>query len=158
MASESTTLYLKADRNVEVSKQNIMLGDLLSMECSDKTILMKVKTLRILKIRDYCLSIQDTMARFGKSPERFMRDSDYQQSIAFSVLQIGELTAGLSEEYREATKGEIQWAHIKGMRNIIVHDYGKIQLDRVWNIITEDIPVLKAFCNDQLPLEYRQDE
>ena len=29
-----------------------MLGDLLSMECSDKTILMKVKTLRILKIRE----------------------------------------------------------------------------------------------------------
>ena len=26
MASESTTLYLKADRNVEVSKQNVMLG------------------------------------------------------------------------------------------------------------------------------------
>ena len=52
MASESTTLYLKADRNVEVSKQNVMLGDLLSMECSDKTILMKVKTLRILKIRE----------------------------------------------------------------------------------------------------------
>ncbi len=52
MASESTTLYLKADRNVEVSKQNIMLGDLLNMECSDKAILMKVKTLRILKIRE----------------------------------------------------------------------------------------------------------
>ena len=113
---------------------------------------------RILKIRDYCLSIQDTMARFGKSPERFMGDSDYQQSIAFSVLQIGELTAGLSEEYRNGTKEQIQWAHIKGMRNIIVHDYGKIQLDRVWSIITEDIPVLKAFCNDQLPPEYRQDE
>ena len=52
MASESTTLYLKADRNVEVSKQNILLGDLLNMECSDKAILMKVKTLRILKIRE----------------------------------------------------------------------------------------------------------
>ena len=113
---------------------------------------------RILKIRDYCLSIQDTMARFGKLPDRFMADSDYQHSIAFSVLQIGELTGRLSEEYRNATKEQIQWAHIKGMRNIIVHDYGKIQLDRVWNIITEDIPVLKAFCNGQLPPEYRQDE
>ena len=113
---------------------------------------------RILKIRDYCLSIQDTIARFGISPDSFLSDSDYQQSIAFSVLQIGELTAGLSEEYRNATKEQIQWQHIKGMRNIMVHDYGKIQLDRVWNIIMEDIPVLKAFCNDQLPLEYRQDE
>ena len=36
-------------------------------------------------------------------------------------------------------------------------DYGKIQLDQVWQIITEDIPVLKTFCNEQLPPEYRQD-
>ena len=107
---------------------------------------------RILKIRDYCLGIQDTIARFGNSPDGFLLDSDYQQSIAFSILQIGELTGGLSEEYRSSTKEQIQ------CRNIIVHDYGKIQLDRVWDIATKDIPVLKAFCNDQLPLEYREDE
>ena len=112
---------------------------------------------RILKIRDYCLSIQDTMSRFGASLDGFLSDSDYQQSIAFSVLQIGELTAGLSEEYRNATKEQIQWPHIKGLRNIIVHDYGKIQFSQLWNIITGDIPVLKAFCNEQLPPEYRQD-
>ena len=106
---------------------------------------------RILKIRDYCLGIQDTIARFGNSPDGFLLDSDYQQSIAFSILQIGELTGGLSEEYRSSTKEQIQWPHIKGVRNIIVHDYGKIQLDRVWDIATKDIPVLKAFCNDQLP-------
>ena len=80
---------------------------------------------RVLKIRDYCLSIQDTMSRFGVSLEGFLSDSDYQQSIAFSVLQIGELTSGLSEEYRSATKEQIQWPHIRGLRNIIVHDYGK---------------------------------
>ena len=102
---------------------------------------------RVLKIRDYCLSIQDTMSRFGVSLEGFLSDSDYQQSIAF----------GLSEEYRSATKEQIQWPHIRGLRNIIVHDYGKIQLDQVWQIITEDIPVLKTFCNEQLPPEYRQD-
>ena len=113
---------------------------------------------RILKIRDYCLGIQDTIARFGNSPDAFLLDSDYQQPIAFSILQIGELTGGLSEEYRSSTKEQIQWPHIKGVRNIIVHDYGKIQLDRVWDIATKDIPVLKAFCNDQLPLEYREDE
>ena len=113
---------------------------------------------RILKIRDYCPNIQDTVARFGESPEGFLLDSDYQYSIAFSILQIGELTAGLSEEYRNSTKAQIEWAHIKGVRNIIVHDYGKIQLDRIWDIVNKDIPVLKAFCNEQLPPEYRQDE
>ena len=68
---------------------------------------------RILKIRDYCLGIQDTIARFGNSPDSFLLDSDYQQSLAFSILQIGELTGGLSEEYRSSTKEQIQWPHIK---------------------------------------------
>lgn len=112
---------------------------------------------RILKIRDYCLDIQDTTLRFGASADAFLSDNDYQQSIAFCILQIGELAAGLSEEYRSATKNVIQWQSIKGVRNIIVHDYGKIQLNRLWMIVTEDIPPLKAFCNDQLPPEYFQD-
>lgn len=50
MASESVTLYIKADRNVEVSTQDVTLGDILTMECSDKTIPPKVRALRILKI------------------------------------------------------------------------------------------------------------
>ena len=62
---------------------------------------------RIVKIRDYCLNIQDTVARFGESPEGFLLDSDYQQSIAFSILQIGELTGGLyfGERYTTVENG-----------------------------------------------------
>jgi len=113
---------------------------------------------RILKIRDYCLDIQDKPMRFGVSMNAFLSDDTYQQSVAFCILQIGELVTGLSEEYRDATKNQIQWQSIKGVRNIIVHDYGKIQLGRLWKIVMEDIPLLKAFCNEQLPPEYRQDE
>ncbi len=113
---------------------------------------------RILKIRDYCLDIQDKALRFGASADAFLSDETYQQSVAFCILQIGELVGGLSEEYRNATKNVIQWQRIKGIRNIIVHDYGKIQLDRLWKIVTEDIPLLKTFCNGQLPPEYFQDE
>lgn len=113
---------------------------------------------RVLKIRDYCLSIQDTMARFGVSLEGFLANSNYQQSIALSVLQLGELASGLSEEYRSATKGQIQWPHlIRVLRNTIVHDCSKTQLAKVWQIITEEVPALKTFCNEQLPPEYRQD-
>lgn len=52
MASESATLYIKGNRNVEVTKLNVTLGDILEIECSDPTILAKVKTLRILKIQE----------------------------------------------------------------------------------------------------------
>ena len=37
---------------------------------------------RVLKIRDYCLSIQDTMSRFGVSLEGFLSDSNPSRSVS----------------------------------------------------------------------------
>lgn len=50
MASESVTLYIKGNRNVEVTKKEVTLGDILTMECADQTILPKIRALHILKI------------------------------------------------------------------------------------------------------------
>ena len=50
MASGNDILYIKGEKNTEVSKLEVTLGDLLSMECSNQNVLNKVKTLRILKI------------------------------------------------------------------------------------------------------------
>ena len=94
---------------------------------------------RISRIRDYCLEIQNTIIRYG-----------YQRSIAFSILQIGELGGGLSEEYRKATIGRIQWGPMKGMRNMVAHSYGSMSREIIWETATVDIPVLLAFCEEQL--------
>lgn len=51
MASESKILYIKGDRDVEVTKPNVTLGDLLSMECTDKLMLAKIKTLKIVRFK-----------------------------------------------------------------------------------------------------------
>lgn len=51
MSSENTTLYIKGDRNVEITKPDVTLGDILSVECSDKTVLPKIKTLKIYKFK-----------------------------------------------------------------------------------------------------------
>ena len=41
------TLYIKGDRDVE----DVTLADLLSMECSDQSLLPKLKTMKILKFK-----------------------------------------------------------------------------------------------------------
>lgn len=104
---------------------------------------------RLEHIRDYCSRIQRSLLRHKYSIEDFHTDDDFQQSVAFSVLQIGELCNGLSEKYRKETGDQIQWNSIRGLRNIIVHDYGSIKLDILWDIVTTDIPALKQFCDDQ---------
>ena len=42
-------LYIKGSRDVEVTKSDVTLGDLLSMECADKMTLAKLRTMKILK-------------------------------------------------------------------------------------------------------------
>lgn len=50
MAVNHDTVYLKGDRDVEVQKLEVTLGDIVAMECSNKDIIPKLKTLKILKI------------------------------------------------------------------------------------------------------------
>lgn len=105
---------------------------------------------RILRIRDYCLEIQKTIARYGNDFKIFDKDGDYQRSIAFSILQIGELGGSLSEDYRKATCNRIQWGPIKGMRNMVAHSYGSMSREIIWETAVMDIPVLLEFCEEQL--------
>lgn len=51
MASDNKILYIKGDRDVEVTKPDVTLGDLLNMECTDKMMLAKIKTLKIIQFK-----------------------------------------------------------------------------------------------------------
>jgi len=105
---------------------------------------------RIAHIRDYCVEIEKTIARYGNSFEIFDNDSDYQRSVSFCILQIGELSGGLSLEFRQATASQMQWGPIKGMRNLVAHNYGNMSRNIIWETATMDIPALKVFCQKQL--------
>lgn len=49
MASASDTIYIKADRNTEVQKTDVTLGDVLKIECANPSVTARVKTLKLLK-------------------------------------------------------------------------------------------------------------
>ena len=105
---------------------------------------------RIKHIRDYCTAIEKTVTRYGRAFAIFDSDPDYQRSVSFSILQIGELSGGLSQEYRQATADRVQWGPIKGMRNLVAHNYGSMSREIIWETATTDIPALKRFCEEQL--------
>jgi uncharacterized protein with HEPN domain len=54
---------------------------------------------------------------------------------------IGEASDHISEEIKTQFS-EIEWAQIKGMRNIFVHEYFGIDSRVVWEIIKHDLPDL----------------
>ncbi len=63
---------------------------------------------RLKHIRDYCLEVEKTIRRYGNDFSVFDKDADYQRSVSFCILQIGELSGGLSPEYRKATAHRMQ--------------------------------------------------
>ena len=102
---------------------------------------------------DYCEDISRYLAGSGGSFDAFLSDSMLQHSVSFCILQIGELVGKLSEQLRASTAQEINWGAIKGMWNIVVHDYGNVDLEEVWIAATRDIPTLESFCEALLTQE-----
>ena len=105
---------------------------------------------RLEHILDYCREAEITVQRYGSTFSDFRDDKDYQKSIIFDILQIGELSGKLSREYRIATANHIQWSMVKAVRNIVVHDYGNVDIQEIWDIVEADLPALKKFCEEQL--------
>ncbi len=93
----------------------------------------------------YCEEIEDTVARFGNAYEIFADDSAYRNACALCILQIGELSGHLSEQFRKEN-AHIPWQQIRGMRNIVAHAYGSVDKKSIWQTMIEDIPALKEFC------------
>ena len=93
----------------------------------------------------YCNAVEQSLREIDCSRERFMASGTYQNAIAMCILQIGELTKRLSEEFRQ-THAVIPWSLIAKTRDVYVHHYGTVDFDMVWETAVHDIPRLKAFC------------
>jgi len=105
---------------------------------------------RIQHIRTYCEDIADTIERFGEDYDVFAKDRDYSNSVSMSIMQIGELSIGLTDEFKDATRHHIQWGAIKGMRNMFAHAYISMNKSVIWETATRDVPAVLDFCNDIL--------
>ena len=108
---------------------------------------------RLLHIQKYCDDIAGFIVRFGNDFETFCTDRASNNAVSMCVLQIGELSNGLSHEFRDETKGEMPWGMIRGMRNWIAHAYAEMDESIVWETASNDIPSLRDFCQKKI-LQY----
>ena len=118
---------------------------------------MSNRDLQIVEhILRYCEKIEKTCERFGVSFDVFAADSDFVDSISMNLLQIGELAGKLSDDFVAETKDTVDWRAIKNMRNMFAHDYGSMDIDRIWETAIDDIPELEASCSDFLKQDQEQ--
>jgi len=103
----------------------------------------------ITHILRYCSQVETAHADFGCSKERFIQSTTYQNAVCMCILQIGELIGKLSDGFREHHT-DIPWHKIRGMRNFVAHEYGKLDLEIVWYTATVSVPELQTFCRNML--------
>lgn len=73
-------------------------------------------------------------------------------AILYQIGIVGEATKRLSFEFREQ-HSQIPWSQVAGMRDIIFHQYDRLDLDVVWTVIQRSIPELLAQIVLLLPEE-----
>jgi uncharacterized protein with HEPN domain len=84
--------------------------------------------------------------------QEFDNDRLRQHAVMRCLEIIGEAASRISQEFKREHP-EIPWHEIIGMRNRLIHDYVKIDLEKVWDTVQRDIPVLIERIEPLVPPE-----
>ncbi len=79
--------------------------------------------------------------------ETFEQNGMMIDAVVRNIGIIGEAVSQLPNEVRDRFP-DVDWYEIKGMRNIVVHEYFGIRVDILWKTIQEDIPELKKLLDE----------
>jgi uncharacterized protein with HEPN domain len=74
--------------------------------------------------------------------DQFIASHTPQDAVLRNLQTMAESTQRLSEALK-ATQPEVEWQRIVAFRNVLVHDYLGIDLERIWEIVHRDVPELK---------------
>lgn len=107
---------------------------------------MKDDRLYLIHIQE-CIVKIDEYIRDGKNA--FMNSVKTQDAVLRNLHTLSESTQRLSAALK--TKyGAVDWKAISGFRNVLVHDYLGVDLDRIWDIVEQDLPSLQKAVQEML--------
>lgn len=72
----------------------------------------------------------------------------YIENIQECVVKLDDMNCSILRALEEIpakseTGADLSWKGIKGMRNVLAHEFWQIDNDTLWTVATEDLPVLK---------------
>jgi len=82
----------------------------------------------------------------------FVASSRDQDAVVRQLTVLGEAAKRVSADFRNEHP-EIPWKKISGLRDVIVHDYFHVNLEKVWRIVTEELPSLIVTLKAIVPPE-----
>jgi len=100
----------------------------------------KDQVVYIKHIRDQIEDIERFLR--GWSEKRFIADVKTQKAVARSLEIIGEAVKNLTGKFR-LKYPDVDWEGQAGLRDVIVHDYFNLDLPTIWEVVRNDLPLLK---------------
>lgn len=96
----------------------------------------------------YLLDILNAIRRIQSfavnlTKDDFRDNEEKQSAILYQIIVMGEAAKRLSPEIR-ATTSHVPWKEISGMRDILAHQYDRININTLWDVIQRDIVELEA--------------
>ena len=88
----------------------------------------------------------------GLDESSFIANSRDQDAILRQLTIVGEAAKRVSEEFR-TRHPDIPWRRVAGFRDVVVHDYFKVDLQEVWRIVQGDVPPLIDMIEPLVPPE-----
>jgi uncharacterized protein with HEPN domain len=110
---------------------------------------------------DYIEDMIDAMdkaeiAVAGVDYDRFADDFMINFVVVRALEIVGEATKRLPMSLR-AQYPAIPWKDMAGMRDMIIHNYNKVDLQIVWKVVKQDIPQVKPLIH-QILADYDENE
>lgn len=95
------------------------------------------------RLRDVQEAILLILKYTSQGSDSFYQDELVQTWVIHHLEIIGEAVRTIPQDFRNLHP-EIPWKQMNAMRNILVHLYFEINLDRVWAVVEQDLPDLKS--------------
>lgn len=96
---------------------------------------------RLRDIKDAIVAIRAHLAWRGEEPAD--RDAALlHDALLFQFVVIGEAVEHLAPQTRDSAP-EIPWVDVAGLRDLIAHEYFRIDIDRILAIVERDLPPLE---------------
>ncbi len=100
--------------------------------------------------REFELRVQDMLAEIavaeetveGLTFEAFAQNRQALRVVLYSLAVIGEAVASAIDEL-EAADPATPWHQIRGMRNAVIHEYFRVDVETIWQTTQMDLPTLK---------------
>jgi len=78
----------------------------------------------------------------GGDKDRFMKTRIAQEAVIRELEVIGEAAKRVSPGTR-AHSADVPWKSLTGFKNIAIHQYDAIDLDRVWKLVHVELPQIR---------------